>query len=101
MVLEEFCCRYCPYFIFSERSIACRGLQPEPAHTGKVLCRTGLRKARHVIPSSQPVKLVARNQTGVCNKITFSKKAEQAAQTEAWVNLIVDLVSLNSEGLGS
>lgn len=77
------------------------GLQSVPARGGKALCRTGLRRAKRSIPSSQPLKLVTHNQTGVFNKIVSSKTAEQAAQTRRRLTLIADLVSLNSEGLGS
>jgi len=82
VVLKEFCSRYRPCFNSAEVEALCGGgwLRSVAACGGGALCRTGLRRARRVIPSSQPWKLVAHNQTSACNKVLFSKKAEQAAQ---------------------
>lgn len=48
---------------------------------GGALCRTGLKKAGLVIPSTQHLKLDTRARSGVCNEIVFSEQAERAAQT--------------------
>lgn len=74
VVLKEFCFSYCLYLNFSEIEVLCDWGCSLYQHTvAKCFCRTGLRRGRHIIPSSQPLKLVTHKQTSVCNKIMFSK----------------------------
>lgn len=54
------------------------GVVVRAARGGGALCRTGLKRARHVIPSSQRIKLVTHERSSVCNEIAFSEQTARA-----------------------